>query len=543
MIKKLLYIFILFIGIGIFPKYGYTTAYYVDETSGRSCAGAGTATTTAYCRLDQFTEAARTAGDIVFLRRNIATTTTRGDDLNFTSDGTIANPLIISADNDNLWNDASTTAQTYTVAVATSTLIASATITGVQAGDWFYIVGDCTQTYNSTSLNQCDFFYEVAWISGTQLGLYLPYKGNQTGAGNALVNMGKNPQWNVGAGDFQWNFDTDDFWLVKGMDIRSTDVNGIEIDSSYGHLFADTILITDRTTDGAITLQDDDFFLKLKKYRSESDRGFIAYVAVDVYGAITIQDSIATLGATATQYCIGSGGTASGAVMANIYVYDTVCRKGTGGDILEPVGTGGLLFARNLSLQSSTELGLATSPFTSLFFEDYDGIIGKNLQTNVGAGTNDNLSLLLSTTSASFIRSGGGATSIQVIPTTNTTSKWDFNKIKLFEYPIYTNTTSRQYDVYFVSTSTSAWSVDPTNTELWIECEYWAHDTNATSTRKIKKSTGTVDFNGSVTWQALSVTCQPSQTGILYLRGWYAKTKESSRMNEFFVDGKPVITP
>ena len=123
------------------PQSASATAYYVNFASSTpSCTG-GTATTTAWNNLDCFTESARSAGDIVFVRRNLATTTGISD-LNFTSDGTIENPIIISADNDNLWNDASTTAQTYTVAVATSTFTASATITGVQVGDWVYVTGD-----------------------------------------------------------------------------------------------------------------------------------------------------------------------------------------------------------------------------------------------------------------------------------------------------------------------------------------------------------------------------------------------------------------
>ena len=130
--------------------------------------------------------------------------------------------------------------------------------------------------------------------------------------------------------------------------------------------------------------------------------------------------------------------------------------------------------------------------------------------------------------------------SIAVIPTSNTQT---YLPSLLFEYPIYTNTTSRQYDIYFMSTSTSNFTADPFATELWIVCEYWVHDTGATSTRKVKKSTGTIDFDGSTAWQSLSVTCQPSQTGILYLSGWYAKTKETNVSNYFFVDGTPVITP
>ena len=521
----------------LFPLSANALAYYVDFTVGIAN-GDGLATTTPFNNLDSFTEVARSAGDIAFVRRGQASTT-NVTDLNFTSDGTIANPIIISADYDNLWNDFATSSQTYTVAIATSTFYASASITGIAAGDWVYVEGDCAETYNSTSLNQCEFAYEVASVSGTALNLYLPYKGNQSGSGKNLRVMPDNPQWNVASGDFQWNFDTDDYWLVKGLDIRSTDLNGVEIDSSTGHLFADTIFTTDSVSTGAaVTITDDDVNVVLKKYRVSGDRGFVGYTAVDIFGQIIIKDSIATLVNSASQYCIGSGGPVAGAGHFNIYVYDTVCRN-TVGDLLEPVGNAGLFFSRNLSLKSSTEIVSATSPFSALFFEDYDGTLGDNRQNTVGAGTDTNLSLLLST---STVRSGGGPTATEVRPTSNTTSIWDFNKIKLFEYPIYANTSSKQYDVYFRdATSTTQFTTDPTASELWIQCEYWAHDTGATSTRKVKKSTGTIDFNGSIAWQALSVTCQPTQSGILYLSGWYAKTKEAGASNIFLIDNTPII--
>src|SRR3990167_7156651 len=227
--KKLLILFA-FLVLVPFVKVD-AAVYYVDFTRD-IVNGNGLATTTPFGNLDAFTEVARNAGDIAFVRRGVASTTNVSD-LNFTSDGTIANPIIISADNDNLWNDASTTAQTYTVAVATSTFTASATITNVTAGDWFYVTGDCTQTYNSLVLNQCEYFYEVASISGTQLTLYLPYKGDQTGAGLSLVNLGKNPQWNVASGDFQWLFSGDYYWEVRNMDIRGTDnVGTLRVTSS-----------------------------------------------------------------------------------------------------------------------------------------------------------------------------------------------------------------------------------------------------------------------------------------------------------------------
>ena len=72
------------------------TAYYVSfETN--IVNGNGLATTTPFNNLDSFTEVARSAGDIAFVRRGYASTT-GVTDLNFTSDGTIANPLQISAD-------------------------------------------------------------------------------------------------------------------------------------------------------------------------------------------------------------------------------------------------------------------------------------------------------------------------------------------------------------------------------------------------------------------------------------------------------------
>ena len=115
--------------------------------------------------------------------------------------------------------------------------------------------------------------------------------------------------------------------------------------------------------------------------------------------------------------------------------------------------------------------------------------------------------------------------------------------LKLFEYPIYANTTSKTYSVFFNSTSTANWTTDPTASEFWIECEYWAHPVSTgTTTRAVKRSTGVIDFNGSTAWQSLSVACQPTASGILYLRGWYAKPQESGVTNAFYVDVTPEIS-
>ena len=116
------------------------------------------------------------------------------------------------------------------------------------------------------------------------------------------------------------------------------------------------------------------------------------------------------------------------------------------------------------------------------------------------------------------------------------------SQVKLFDYPIYTDTTSRDYQIFFkAGTTTVEFATSPTADEVYIECEYWGHASN--NFRRLIRSTGTMDWTTDADFdQSLSITCNPSQTGILYLRGWYAKTKESTFDNVFFVDPRPVIT-
>lgn len=508
------------------------TTYYIDFNCHLTATcGNGLATTTSFSGLDEFTEAARSAGDIAFVRRDVASTTAISD-VNFTSDGTIANPIIITADYDNLWGDFATSSQTYTLAIATSTFTASASSTDIVAGDWVYAAGDCFETYNSTSLNQCEFAYEVASISGTNLTLFLPYKGNQSGAGISLRILGKNPQWNTATGDFQWNFDTDDYWLVKGMDIRGTDANGqVEIDSSSGHAFIQSIF-TGNSSDTAIAVSDDEsrVFLTSTRFATGNVSWFLIASAADANTKLFLLNVYIIAGTFSDV-----GGYGGSTVLAQ-ESYGVAASFGA--------GQGTLLCINCQQINGQNNVFGPSNALNALTLaQDYDGIIGDNREAWFEAfASSDPDTTSLGLVSTSTLRSGGGPTATEVRPTTNTTSIWDFNKIKLFEYPIYTDTSSKQYDVYFrVGTSTTQFTTDPTASELWIQCEYWAHQTGATSTRKVKKSTGTIDFNGSSNWQNLSVTCQPTQSGIMYLSGYYAKTLESGKTNVFLMDNTPVI--
>ncbi|MEK0324762.1 MAG: hypothetical protein QQN63_03580, partial [Nitrosopumilus sp.] len=138
------------------------------------------------------------------------------------------------------------------------------------------------------------------------------------------------------------------------------------------------------------------------------------------------------------------------------------------------------------------------------------------------------------------VRSGGSNTSIKITPTTVFSTNWEFGRLKCFELALYATTSSKTYTVYFRPGATADWTDDPTAAELWIELEYWGHASN--NFRRITKSTGVIDMNGSSAWQSLAVTVAPAQAGVVYLRCYYAKTKESAKDNKFFIDPIPVVT-
>lgn len=522
----------------LLPTHARATAYYVDFSA--ACTGNGLATTSSFCSLDQFTEVARSAGDIAFVRRGTSTTTGMTD-LTFTSDGTIPAPIIISADYDNLWSDFATSSQTYTINHGTTTLYASASVTGIAAGDWIYVEGDCgeipTNTL-STTLNMCNFAYEVSFVSGNALGIHLPYKGNNTGSGKALRVMPDAPIRGAVTSNFQFSLFNTNNWLFKGLHVRGTDAEGqIVLDAAdNGNVeLMDMVLQGNGASD--IGLQcglgsnDTGCTFRIAKSRIINDN--FAAIHIDDNAGIEdgkIYDTLLTAsGGLRTTSSIGSA----------LSLFDTTLSALT---LNSPSATRVMvnhkIVGRNTIISSFLGFDTATHKNSTVQLQDINGNIGQSFRFEENQLSNT-LPIAQSTTSNA--RPGGGANSILISPSTNISPSWQFSYIPLFEYPIYADTSSKQYDVYFMSTSTSGWTANPSASELWIECEYWAHATGASSTRKVKKSTGTIDFTGSTSWQNLSVTCQPSQTGLMYLRGWYAKTKETGKMNEFYVDGTPVI--
>jgi hypothetical protein len=196
-----------------------------------------------------------------------------------------------------------------------------------------------------------------------------------------------------------------------------------------------------------------------------------------------------------------------------------------------------------------TGVGLA-----DLRFEDDFGLVGLNSRTSNKMSSDTFSTTTISETSV--LRTGGGPLTERIIPPSGTgntgvsTKYFPFSYVPLFEYPIYaTSGVSKTYTMYFRSASTSAFTTNPltatatgsSTPELYLECEYYNDTFDATRMLKRSNTAAAVNFNTDTNWYGISVTCQPSQSGVLYLRGWYAKPREAPT-NQFYMDTTPVVS-
>jgi uncharacterized protein YneR len=514
-----------------FPLHASAVVYYIDFTNG-SDNNNGLSTTSPFQSLNQFANNARSAGDTAHVRRGQASTT-NVTAVTFTSDGTLNNPISITADYDNLWSDFTTSAETYTLAFGSTTLVASGPVTGISANQWIYATGDCTENATTSAafkdgVNDCEFAYEVESVQAQSIVLYLPYKGNQTSA--TLRIMPTAPQiGTVTEANQIFTTSSDDYWYFKGLDLRSTNASAI-VDgaaTSISVTFYDSIFQGDGVSVSAIVNTVPSWVVK--KFRLAN-----VNTAITSRGGVFL-DGLINCAASGTAFSQAAANI-SRVVIKNVKVTTCVTFiNQSANDISASI-------TNNTFVASITGIKLAS-------FEDSSGIVGGNslilLNSNSATTTQS---------STSNLRTGGGSKNLLVYPPSGTgntgvsTNNFPNSAIKLFEYPIYADTTSKTYTMYFNSTSTAQWTTDPltqaptgsSTPELFIECEYYGNTFNAD--RKITRSNtaNDVDFNGSTAWQDISVTCQPFQAGVLYLRGYYAKPKEGGA-NWFYMDTTPVI--
>jgi len=528
--KKLL-IFLFIIGSFLIAKSALATQYYVDT----SCNTPGNGTTTtcdgnaddSWDNLSDAT-AAITAGDIATLRGGIASEYDDGADLAFTNDGTFPAPIKIERDYDNNWNDAWTSSsQTYTVTFGSNTWGGSASIGGLDTGDWIWVDDE----------NNRLFAYEVASAAGTggaEFTTYLPYKGNSAGTGLYLNKMTSQPYWGNSATppSAGWNINNDFYWYFDGITVNSSDSTGaINIQVSSPTEFKNmnfkggtTYQIWNAYTTSAYYAS-----YWIERCRIVSGYRWAIYDGGGyAFQRITIKDSL--LNPTGTN----NAGIEFAANSFYLEIYDSTIGSATEYYGIKSSGEG-IIRSRNTVFLGATgdfyvagDKGVRTG-----YVEDYDGNFGKNIGWY---GVNKEITY----SNTTWVRAGGGSTSIFLASaSTNLDTDWDFSKIQLFEYPIYADTTNKTYTMYFMATASAEFNVLPTAANLWIECEFYGETSEAD--RKLTKSTGTITADDG-SWYGISVTCQPTQAGVLYLRGWYAKTKETGYDNELFMDVAPVIS-
>lgn len=529
------------------PQAASATVYYVDFTNG-SDANAGTASSSAFQTVTKYVTSARAAGDIAFVRRGMATTTGLSS-VTFLSNGTLNQPIFLSSDYDNVWGDFATSSQTFTPVYGSQYMGSSASTTDAFPNKWIYVAGDCSETLfsSATTTNKCAYAYEIKAASSTGIQLYLPYKGSQSGSGNNLRVMPANPIIGLTSDTtFSFVIANTSSWSIKGLDLRSSQGGGVlqPPNNRPGGTFMDMILQGDGVSDGAINnMGASNLILKTRTFGQAS-------VVKSITGGIFKDDLFDCNNVSASiAFTISSG---------QMLVTDSTI-TGCTSDINFASYSGnitgvGLVF-RNVLRKGVVQglTGTATVAPEVAFFQDDFGIVGLNSQTS-----NQISSDTISTTTISDtanLRAGGGPTNILIRPPTGTgnTGVSDYNfpisAIKIFEYPIYAGTGSKTYSLYFMSTSTSNFTSNPlTSTasgsstpELFIECEYYSNSTGATRKLIRSNAAAAINFTGSTAWQAVSVTCQPSQSGVLFLRGWYAKPNDG-KSNWFFMDTTPVVS-
>lgn len=508
------------------------TQYYIDADNGLDTndglTAGGTPPNASWKTLDKFTEAARSAGDIATCRRGMTAEYDNGTQLDFISNGTILAPITIEADYDDSWSDFVNSAQTYTPVYGALTMEASATITGIVAGDWVYNTTDGDDPR--------EFSYEVKSVSGTTLTLYLPWKGS-TGATKTLKVMGASPRWQVPADTLKMNFSGDNYWKFQGLKIQgnSTDSNAgiIDLSTSVGTEFKDVVIVGNNAWGYAIVAGTS---AQIYISKTRTFDGLRLIVCGDTIPDLYINDCLLDGNSVASSAGIDFQSTKSG----NIFIENTTFQNHASSDIA--LGANGFaslqLKLRNCKLDSAIGDNINNTGFGGglTAAEDMEGVLNKSSVYDAHASADFTPTYESDTAT---VRSGGSTISIKVTPGANIATTRP-GLLKLLELPIYATTSSKTYDIYFRPDATANWTADPTAAELWVELEAWGHATN--NYRKITKSTGVIDMNGSTAWQALSVTVAPAQAGVAYLRVWYGKPKEAAKTNVFFVDPKPVIT-
>lgn len=533
------------------PQFAGATAFYSDAVNGSDAAD-GLATTTAFQSTNQFTNNARSAGDILFVRSGQASTTDVTA-MTMTSSGNLNAPITIQTDKDKLWpQDFATSSQTVTPVFGATTMEASASTTNVGATQWIHVDNDCQERFSmqtpaptgNVGRNSCEFWYEVKSVSNTTITLYKPYKGAQSGAGRSLVVRSAAPQIGVITEPNQIiTMSADNFWVIDNLDLRSTNASCVaSIAGAFkGSVTWDMIYQGNGAGDCG---------------RASSDIGTFDKKA-RIFNVVAAYSS--PVGGVFDDYSIDCNSVANSNAF-NFSINNSnldIAQNGTIVNCTNTFAAGGVTNNRGTFINVTRPVSYASVSgglVSRFFFQDDQSVVGLNSQTSFNISANTLSTTTVSTTTP--LRAGGGPTAMWVLPPAGTgntgisTYYPPFSYMKLVDVGLYAAASvSKTYSIFVSSTSTTNFTADPfTDTqagsstpEFYIECEYYNESSGADKMLKRSNTAGAIDFNGATTWQSLSVTCVPTQAGVLRIRLWYAKPREAVS-NYFLVDPTVVIS-
>lgn len=463
-----------------------------------------------------YTAATRAAGDIGIVK--FGTSTTLSSNITLTSDGNADNPIILKADFGNAFGNHSTLTPTATLTVCSKTVTFSADISSdISAGDMLYFGSDDPEEY-SYIVNTVD--------STTQVTLYLPYKGDESGSGVTCVNMGAPPK--ITGGSYLLEISSDDNWEIHGLDIETTNSNGAIYINGYN-----TYIKNCKLSGTGYSIQALSYYVNIDQCVLITTGSYNTYCRTN--SELIINNCYITGGT----YGIYHGNGAS-----QLFIYDTEIASTNGFYV---ANYSNIINIRNVTFSGAGDeiyqIGQGDNTYRSrLFSEDHDGTLGDN-RFYSDAITNDSDDPTWKR-DTSKTDPDGGTNAILFNPVSGNyiyASSFHHRCLDVWgdEIPIYLESgTAVTITINFASYSTSEWSGATNASDIYLELEYLAGSSGAH--RKKKRSTGTLDFTTDTNWgKTLSVTVTPGQSGLAYLRCKYAKAYEASYQNRFYVYPKP----
>ena len=492
---------------------------YIDTQTG-SDAAAGTLGAPYKSIVKAIALTPRTAGDTVTVRNG------RTGDLHTPADvalahgqsGTVLAPITVEADFDDQWSDhidlASVESATCTVSLGSNSWVFTADVSGsVSVDDYLYVSGDDQRVYCS----------KVIAVSGDGLTITtkLPYFGANGGAGKTVINMLSFATFGTTASS------------NRQIDINTRDhikYNGIEVATNAAECFKGTgvgIKISHPTLTGG----------------ASNPKGITnSNVIVDgIISDTNISTVVESAGKSKTyrSYLDNKASTGIGInQVANGTIYAEDCQLSSGGTGLASKADGDA-HLKNCDFSSATkDVEITAGTYGMVSIEDENQVRGVFKAVNKISASSANPIVYHINSETTTVRTGGNAVAIKILPSDNINDD-EFARLEPLELELHKLNVERTNKIYFKTNATGNWTANPAASELRIEQEFY--DSASNTFRKEVVSTGTLNLTGSTDWQALSINATPGSSGGGKLTLIYAKSKESGKSNELFIDPLPEI--